>query len=165
MEYNLVQELPADAFGYFVNFYKGHKDVKLWYLVLSDNKLEKIHPDAFKGLTEVAYLNLHNNSIQELPPGVFRTVKYINNLVLSDNKIIDIDVPQVFKNTKLTYVTLENNQLSCLPVDIFNITKIYNLKLDGNPLGCECVKSWEMWQNQTGKNIVSFDNIRESCIQ
>ncbi|RZB38670.1 LRR 8 domain containing protein [Asbolus verrucosus] len=120
MGYNLLEELPANAFEYYVHLHKGDDLVRLWYLELNDNKLKKIHPDAFQGLTEVGYLNLHNNSLQELPSGIFRTVKNLNNFVLSDNKIIKIDVAQVFKNTTLTYVELNNNQLSCVSVDIFN---------------------------------------------
>ncbi|XP_044261876.1 carboxypeptidase N subunit 2-like [Tribolium madens] len=161
MSFNSIEELPSDMFEYYHKF-NDERPSRLWYLILESNKVRKIHPDAFRGLKELDYLNLKNNSIKELPSGVFGTITYINNFELSDNLIKNID-PSIFNNTSLSYVKLRNNRLSCLPLELVNVTEIYNVNIDGNPVSCNCVKSWKTWQEEYKKEILSLGDIEQNC--
>ncbi|CAH3158154.1 unnamed protein product, partial [Pocillopora meandrina] len=67
-----------------------------------------------------AKLELGNNQIKELPPGVFNNNTELTKLELGNNQIKELP-PGVFNNnTELTALELGNNQIKELPPGVFN---------------------------------------------
>jgi len=86
--------------------------IKLKYLNISRNKIEKLPEINFDSLT---YLNISNNKIQKLPES-FKNIKpeilYLHNNCL-------LDIPK-FNTELLDEITIANNKLSTISIDILN---------------------------------------------
>ena len=97
--------------------------IKLVDLDLSYCHIRKISMDAFYGLENVKRIDLSNNELEFIPPGLFG----------------------VQQQTQLKEIILSKNKLTSLPTDFFKMLRIPNkllefsiVKLDGNPWDCTC---------------------------
>lgn len=107
--------------------------VKLQYLVINNNKINKIRSDTFKDLT-LKYLHLGYNQINVIYYGAFSNLSFLQELRVDNNNLkeiptaVFIDLPlQELALSKNKIQTIENRALKNLP----NLKK---LLLDGNKL-------------------------------
>ncbi|RZB38672.1 LRR 8 domain containing protein [Asbolus verrucosus] len=155
---NLIENLPRRSFEYLAKLNLG-----LVYLILNNNKLKSIDPDAFEGLKEASYLSFQNNLLEFLEPGLFDSVQQIYTLELNNNKIREVYY-ETFRNTKLSEINLKNNLLSCISTDIFNATRMTKIYVHGNPIKCHCVEYWEKWKKNKKLEIDNFNGLKKNCI-
>ncbi|KAF3422994.1 hypothetical protein E2986_05766 [Frieseomelitta varia] len=97
--------------------------IKLVDLDLSYCHIRKISMDAFYGLENVKRIDLSNNELEFIPPGLFG----------------------VQQQTQLKEIILSKNKLTSLPTDFFKMLRIPNklskfsiVRLDSNPWDCTC---------------------------
>ncbi|XP_076161900.1 uncharacterized protein LOC143143909 isoform X2 [Ptiloglossa arizonensis] len=105
--------------------------IKLLELDLSYCHIRKISMDAFYGLENVKHIDLSNNELEFIPPGLFG----------------------VQQQKELKEIILSKNKLTSLPLDFFKMLRVANkqsqlaiIRLDGNPWDCTC--SMTTWNPQ-----------------
>ncbi|XP_043801178.1 leucine-rich repeat-containing protein 15-like isoform X1 [Apis laboriosa] len=99
--------------------------IKLIDLNLSNCHIRKISMDAFYGLQNVKRIDLSNNELEFIPPGLFG----------------------VEQQKQLREIILSQNKLTSLPIDFFKMLRIPSkqqvdfaiVRLDGNPWNCTCL--------------------------
>ncbi len=105
---------------------------ELKYLDLFGNSIQEI-PDWFFQFNRLEHLSLRNNTLKELPTIVFtlQNVKYLN---LADNQIPEI-TGHYFKNLmNIEKVDISYNQLTSIPSDRLEYSKCRSLSIRGNKL-------------------------------
>lgn len=97
-------------------------------LDLSHCHIQKISMDAFYGLEKVRRIDLSDNELKSIPPGLFtaQQQKELREIILTKNKLTSLP-SDFFKNLRLP-----NKQ-----------TQIQNIRLNDNPWDCTCnMISW-----------------------
>jgi len=97
-------------------------------LDLSHCHIQKISMDAFYGLEKVRRIDLSDNELKSIPPGLFtaQQQKELREIILTKNKLTSLS-SDFFKNLRLP-----NKQI-----------QMQNIRLDDNPWDCTCVMiSW-----------------------
>ncbi|XP_030572239.1 insulin-like growth factor-binding protein complex acid labile subunit [Drosophila novamexicana] len=102
---NAITELSERSFSYAS---------ELEFLFLNDNKLSRLHPDAFKGLRELRHLDLSGNQIEELPERLFEDLAALHQLTIAENRLRFISNELLAQNSRLQTIILQGNQLSQL---------------------------------------------------
>ncbi|KAJ8920391.1 hypothetical protein NQ315_005257 [Exocentrus adspersus] len=131
MQNNSISSLPNDAFKNLVGKKQFGKLKLTINLVLSYNKINKIEPKAFSGLTEINNLWLDNNQLEEFEDGLLEGV----------------DVKDL---------RLNKNNIRCLDGDLSKIIKAETTHLDSNPFDCECLGNIKEWAKENDKLIEIF---------
>ncbi len=108
---------------------------------LSDNQLQSLPADLFKGMKNLRFIYLQNNQLTTLPEDIFQPevkVKNRDNLEaidLSKNQLQELP-ENIFKGLKnLWYLNISDNKLSILQPNLFaGLTRLNDLYLSGNNL-------------------------------
>lgn len=114
-----VSSIDFDAFVDLAN---------LLDLDLNHCHIQRISMDAFYGLEKVRRIDLSNNDLESIPPGLFaaQQQKELREIILTKNKLISLPL-DFFRSLRLP-----NKQ-----------TRIQNIRLDDNPWDCTCAMiSW-----------------------
>lgn len=157
---NHIQTFPKLAFEFLWHF---NKDIILENFILSGNQLKQIDFDAFLGVKVILSLDLQNNSLTYLEPGIFDSVEMIDRIQLSDNRLTQLYFEN-FRKTKISNLDVYNNFLECVPIEIFNVTELENLNIEKNPIRCECFHEWENWKIENRKpRITGLENLENEC--
>ena len=136
-------------------------------LLLGGNRLAAqmeadINGITFKYFGNLSGLNLANNGIKRLPPGVFSQLQNISALNLSQNSLIQIDFKfshmKMLRMLDLSYNLLTSLQESTLQ-RLSALMEMSNLAISllGNPLQCSCeTYHFLKWIIQHRKQLVDF---------
>lgn len=103
-------------------------------LHMDHNRIEFVHPQAFRGLTGLRLLHLEGNRLQLLHPATFATFSFLQHFPLSN----------------VRHLYLAENRLSGLPEALVrSMPLLESLFLQGNPWACDCGLSWlPRWEAQ-----------------
>lgn len=99
-------------------------------LILSKNKIKQIQPGSLARLSNLKYLDLHNNnldSFSEIPNSI-----KLDCLILGYNRIVDIVNLRHCPN--LTVLDINNNKLENFPEEVLNLKNIITLNLMNNSI-------------------------------
>lgn len=128
LSYNVIPELRRSEFK-DANLPNLHK------LFMKNCTLQEIHKDAFKGLELLIELDLSNNYLKVLEPGVFADVLRLRVLILNFNFVERLE-DYLFDNlTYFTKLELKNNQLRYIaPRTFVDVPKLSQIYLESNQL-------------------------------
>ena len=97
--------------------------------------ITSLYEDDFAGLHNLMYLNLGDNRIRQLPPGVFSDLSLLTSLQLRENQIRELPVGVFSGLLALESLALQNNQLRSLPEGIFaGLSNLKRLQLGRNQI-------------------------------
>lgn len=156
LSYNVIAELRRSEFQ-DANLINLHK------IYLNNCTLQEIHRDAFKGLHLLIELDLSNNFLKTLQPGLFldlirlrvftavnnqldqlddylfANMSYLAKVDVSSNRLQYIGQHAFFNVTKLKEIDMQTNRLSVLRADTFrSLDNLGSLTLYDNPWNCTC---------------------------
>ena len=115
------------------NHFKGLKN--LAYLELPDNEIESIDGDSFKDLTKLEELNLYNNKIKTIDPNLLQSLKTLRNFQIAENQIEILDEKIFDKIKNVKEIALNRNKLSTIPANLLkNNLKLEKIWLDENKI-------------------------------
>ncbi|XP_017475545.1 PREDICTED: chaoptin [Rhagoletis zephyria] len=137
LEKNYIRQLPPAVF----------KGTGIAHLVLAFNAIERIHVNAFEGVTEtLEYLDLERNELNAVP-GAIRTLHKLKYLYLASNNIYQLtNLPENTDNLRV--LSLSGNNFTMIPVlALRNYTQLSYLNMGYNlisdiPEGIFAVDSW-----------------------
>ena len=89
-------------------------------LSLFNQRIKKIQPGDFAGLTKLESLSLAGNRLSAIPAGVFSELSALTNLDLSQNEFTNLSTDAFSGLSSLEGLYLGYNRLSSLPDDIFS---------------------------------------------
>ena len=103
------------------------------YLFLHFNALKTLPADSLTGLTAATHLDVSDNKIHSLEPGIFSSCRRLVSVYMRRNKIHLIPVGVFQQLPWLRYIFLANNHLTSLVDEMFrNLTKLAHLELSTN---------------------------------
>jgi Leucine-rich repeat (LRR) protein len=107
---------------------------ELGALYVSNNKISRIHVDAFEGTKKLVFLDLEANQLTELPDGIFKNLNELDWLSLSGNRLGDNLQSDLFKPLKsLQYLYLSNCEITEIKAKWFETTsQLYYLEMSNN---------------------------------
>ncbi|XP_018321531.1 leucine-rich repeat-containing protein 15-like [Agrilus planipennis] len=91
-------------------------------LIFANNQISYIAPHVFDKFNNLEDLNLHNNSLSNVLPGVFENLT-IGVFDLSNNNISD--VTNFIRKIKVRKLDLSNNKLTQISINMFNDTSFW----------------------------------------
>lgn len=145
---NALFAIPAHMFTQFKNLEK---------LLLNNNNISAIQPDAVDGLSKLQILDLDSNELKNIPsldglaqlkilqlgnngitrikPGAFKNFTNLHSLGLSVNDIVTIEADTFKGLSNLESLGLEGNKITQLPGNAFNgLASLQDLNLEENPI-------------------------------
>ncbi|XP_046993324.1 slit homolog 1 protein-like isoform X1 [Schistocerca americana] len=151
---------------------------KLTSLICDDNAIETVGLYAFRGLHDLALLQLSGNRIRKLSPFIFVGNRDLRHIDLTGNPLqlehgpllmvqqlewLDLDQCNItylaldaFRDMRgLRYLNLSGNRLTWLRLSHFSgLNYLRYIKLNGNPLVCDCsTKSLWRWFKQQAVHV------------
>ncbi|CAH1272612.1 SLIT3 [Branchiostoma lanceolatum] len=138
---------------------------KLQMLLLSNNRLQAVPKDALKKLPELAVLYLDGNDITKIVEGTFDTLTGLRVLSLSNNKITKVEKESFWRLGNLQNLYLHRNSLSDLNPRALNLNKLRALKhvsLYGNKWYCACPLRDLIAYVQRNEEVLSFGDDGET---
>ncbi|GLV34920.1 kekkon 4 [Carabus blaptoides fortunei] len=151
----IYTDIPEDAF-----FHANGSHLSKLRLHRCD--IEKIHKHAFRHLTNLTWLDISHNDIDQLDVGIFHMSDWLDTLWINGNKYRSLDsglfanlthleyvyayenlisyiAPDAFQNNpKLREVTLNKNKLTHLERSWLDFPNLRELQLAQNPWHCDC---------------------------
>lgn len=140
-------------------------------LKLSYNKLKRVDPSLFGGLTSLVRLHLDHNLIDFIEPFTFNGLTSLKLLQLEGNRLQDlhshtfitVSVLGTFWSSGLRHLHLADNQLEyLLPGTLQHLDRLEVLSLHGNPWACDCHLHWllEWDKNHEGEtSLIVFSKL------
>ncbi|KAG1661668.1 Chaoptin [Nymphon striatum] len=147
---NEIEKLSPFAFQNFDNVNKtflnnnpltfidkdAFKDAKIKEIHASESSIKEIAEDAFNGLEASLHtLNLKNNDLSYIKPGMFRNFDELRNLDLTGNKL-NLDLDEVFNGSRYTiqHLYLSGHKMSTRTFDdLRDIRNLRTLSLSSLP--------------------------------
>lgn len=121
LQNNAIQAITGKLFG-------DSQTSSIYNLELSNNQIQSIHDDAFKGVTRISYVYLTNNKLTVFPSKPLKNPNP-SGLYLQNNQIAFIAPGGLDTFTNLQYLDLQQNQITHLRTNLFqkqtNLQRLY----------------------------------------
>ncbi|KAL7673498.1 hypothetical protein ACOME3_008353 [Neoechinorhynchus agilis] len=125
LSYNLIRKLPSFSFGYVQSL--TYLDLSHNELRFIDSHAFERHPDSYVGAAILETLDISYNRLTALPPFVFAYLTNLRFLHLHSNQLNDLCNGSIWSGlVKLVYLDLDHNNISELDFD--SSRDLYNLR-------------------------------------
>ena len=115
----------------------------LTYLELNNNLITRIQPGIFSGYTNLEYLLLYSNRIAQLECGAFTGLSNLKYLYLSSNPIQNICFTAFKGLESLAGLNLRSASLTYISSRMFEyLLSLRYIEIYGTPLHCNCSLQW-----------------------
>lgn len=113
-----------------------------------------------KDATNLSYLNLDYNGIDEIPPNAFRGFSELHELSLRGNLLDQLHASVFDDLNSLKYLHLQKNLITSVQRATFGVplSKLKELYMDHNPFDCTCesILWFSEWLNSTNTSVPGF---------
>lgn len=118
----------------------GLKNLKILIEIdLSNNLMKILHPGVFTGLIKLRSVILNNNLLERLDDRLFDNLEFLHKIELKENRIHKISLNTFFNVSTLSQIYLDSNHLKTLRRESFHsIEKLTSLSLAENMWNCTC---------------------------
>lgn len=121
-------------------------------LDLSNNDLKSLHADTFRETVKIRWILLNDNHLEKLEDGLFNNLQFLQKVDLSNNRIFQIGLKTFMNVPKLNILRLDSNKLEHLKIDTLSaLTSLSNLDVHDNPWRCDCYlqpfRNWVISKN------------------
>ncbi|XP_044736880.1 lutropin-choriogonadotropic hormone receptor [Chrysoperla carnea] len=117
-------------------------------LILSENKIEHIHPYGFIGIPKLKKLVFQNCGLLKIPVLPLRSLTKLATLQLDQNEISEIDEDSFLNMDSLRSLRLDNNQLKRIPTAaISSLKNLEALNLASNSITVITADAFPVMQN------------------
>lgn len=106
---NFLRTLDANFFIY---------NPFLWYLNFDVNRNIQIHPQAFRGLSNLNFLSIENCNLTQINPEIFNGLTSLGSLLFDFNRITRLDSFPLLP--RLSWFRISHNQLNAIQPNFFN---------------------------------------------
>lgn len=107
-------------------------------LSVANNSISVIHPQAFRGLVHLQFLNLSGNYVVNLPSGLFAPLPSLHKLNLNYLPMHELNLEAFSRTNILNEIYMNGNKLRDFPLFLVNGTsllpKLYHLSLNHNQI-------------------------------
>ncbi|GFO46239.1 slit protein [Plakobranchus ocellatus] len=126
------------------------------HLELEENNITKIPPGIFSKIKNVIVINLYNNDIEKIERDGFKGLMKLQALILGENMIQHIP-KNIFNGAvfpQLKYLSLERNTLERIESETFcNLTRLTSIKLNNNSISYISKDAFKGLSNLTGLDL------------
>ena len=147
LHYNHISYVPR---GYFRGFKKLH------YLSLEDNWLTEF-PDVTDLSSTLISLEVQTNSITRFPNWMLNvSMEKLDGIVIFENRIREFAPLILQYQRKLQSINMHLNNLTTVsPYNGVARDLVTSVRIDGNPLHCDCSLSWVERASRIEKNYIT----------
>lgn len=136
----------------------------LTYLYFGENKISQIPEYALKHIAEFttnsSVLSLENNRINDIHPEAFRGVKHFGKIILHGNKLKDLPDNLLDNIESVILLDLRRNKLGCLSDEMLTSVKnVKIVKLQNNPLENSCENRVQQVKEKENINVYLHDPV------
>lgn len=126
-------------------------------LDLSKNDLKTLHADTFKDTPKIRWILLNDNKLEKLDDGLFNNLAFLQKVDLSNNRLVQLGMKTFINVPKLTILRLDGNKLEHLKKDTLDsLSSLSNLDVHDNPWRCDCyLQPFRNWV--ISKNLYTSD--------
>lgn len=118
----------------------GLKNLKILIEIdLSNNLIKTLHPGVFAGLIKLRSVILNNNLLERLDDRLFENLSFLHNIEIKENRLHKIYSNAFVNVSVLSKIYLDSNHLKTLRRESFDrIEKLASLSLSENMWNCTC---------------------------
>ena len=134
---NQIEQLSTPLLGDHINIQIS----SLEEINLNNNHIKEVKKGVFTGMYGMLTLLLNNNSIESIQPDAFASIERLEILELAYNRLTTLDMFQHFMH--LTHLVVKGNNIATLDVDFVRTIESssyrnINVDISENPLNCKC---------------------------
>ncbi|XP_053670398.1 uncharacterized protein LOC128720726 [Anopheles nili] len=108
-------------------------------LDLANNNLTVIEPGVFHDLIKIRVIILNNNQLERIDSNLFQGLQYLTKVHMRSNRLVRIAQTSFVNVPNLSQIELDHNELKSLQKESFTgLDKLTSLSLTNNPWNCSC---------------------------
>lgn len=105
---------------------------QFWFLLISDNEIETIPPDAFVDFNNMEVIDICRNKLTNLDPNWISTMQKLRVFRARSNKFQYVPADMFQYNPQLEEILFDYNEIQKIDADFSQLKKLTNLRFFGN---------------------------------
>ena len=120
-----------------------HNLSNVYYLDMSESRIQVLRPGVFSPLTSLRFLYLHENKLVEMAGDIFHGLYQLRVVNIRDNVLRGLEPTTFAQAPRLTDLSLSGNQISTIGRGtVLPANTSLRLDISRNPFTCTCTLTW-----------------------